>query len=400
MRIKHLLILAATAGMALGCATNFEASPTQPAEIGFGSWGENLTKTARTEGGSTFDDGDHFFVYGHKTINTVDQIVFQSQEVTMENSLWGYSPKKFWDEGATSYTFFGVSRVAATDPTASANMSTSAMDGNLTSSSITLAGNNNDILVAEKKVVTKTGEPARFTHDVVLLNFHHIGSLVDMYVKKAPNLEGSTVAITHVALLNIKNAGTYSVAYADGTATYKDEENNNVQENHPVVTWTPTSGVSFGFPAEDGYTTFPSSNVSSLPSNVILSSCSTDVETGDHISNGSTLISNLVVMPQNLSPISDVPTLEISYTITTPVTTGDNPVNEVMTVNKAQIALNLFDKTDFDQAPANSNDAPFITNWWQGKHYSYYLTIDANAITFNAAITDWTNVKGYHYLVD
>ncbi len=42
----------------------------------------------------------------------------------------------------------------------------------------------------------------------------------------------------------------------------------------------------------------------------------------------------------------------------------------------------------------------FITAWEAGKHYTYILTIDANTINFSASITDWTNVNGYHYLLN
>ena len=371
MRMKKLFILAVAAIALVACSRTFEHE-TEGTGIGFGVWAEQMTKAARDQGSSYFTGGgkqdNHFWVYGYKTIGGDDKGVFKSQEVTTTNGVdWTYTPKKFWDPGATSYTFFALSRVEATDPTLDANKTASVTDGSFGSDDITFAGNDQDILVAKKVVVSKGDNNFNSWHTVDL-DFHHIASIADFKVKKSKNLANSTVEVTAVSLINVKNNGKYSVAYS-GT--------------DPIATWADAASSTTGT-----YTHESGVGEVTLPDNVP----AYNVGSAD-------LIKSLIVRPHELA---DTELLQISYKITTPL---DNSNNEVITVTNSQIKLNKFDKTDYlpdgAQTDAAQNVAPFIASWEQGKHYIYYITIDVHTIEFTAAITDWEEtVSGYRYLLN
>ncbi len=214
--MKKYLILALTAALAaVSCSKSFEVEPASGTTVGFSTWTNVLTK-ARTAGSSEFVNGDDFNVYGFKTISAANTTVFNGDAVSYDGTDWTYDNLRFWDPNASSYTFYAASPAGKI---ASANAQT----GELTSNSITFAGNDNDILVANKKVVAK----ADFGTDVELV-FNHIASLVDFKVKKHAEIAAATVAVTSFQLNNIDNVGTFSV-------------NDAYTGNHPVVTWNPTA---------------------------------------------------------------------------------------------------------------------------------------------------------------
>ena len=88
-------------------------------------------------------------------------------------------------------------------------------------------------------------------------------------------------------------------------------------------------------------------------------------------------------MPQTFRTDSNIQTVNIAYTLN----------GEAIS---RSFNLKLFDKTD----DTGNNDI-FIPSWEAGKHYTFYITIDAQAIVFTASITDWvtTNATGYNYLI-
>lgn len=371
MRMKKIMILAVTALALAACAKTYEVRETTPPEIGFGAWTEVLTKASRDQGSSSFSEtgkqDNHFWVYGFKYISSNTE-VFKSQEVTTTNgTTWTYNPKRFWDSNATSYTFYALSRVESTDPTLAANKDASVTDGSFGSMDIVFAGDDNDILVAKKAVVNKSAGAGNFdTWHTVDLDFHHITSLVDFKVKKGTSLEGSTVAITGASLIAIPSNGKYSITY-DGS-------------NNPVAAW-----VDAASPATAAFdNTKGVGGTVTLPTNVPVHVNSTT---------GADMISGLIMRPHTLA---NTELLRISYTITTGT--------DVIEFNNVDVQLNKFDSTDYDPSAdptdAAQNTTPFITAWQQGKHYTYYLTIDAHSIEFTASITNWDPASGYHYLVN
>jgi hypothetical protein len=347
--MKKLMIFAVAAIALVACSKEFDTnkSASNGTAIGFGTWAEQLTKAeARVQGSSTFLNGDTFNVYGFKTIAS-NTTVFNGDVVAFNGTDWTYSPLRFWDPNASSYTFYAVS---PSGKVASAN----AQSGEFTSNSITFNGNNNDVLVADKKVVNKTGSPAAFATTPVPMVFNHIASLVDFKVKKHADIAAATVAITSFQISNIDNVGTFSI-------------NDAYTDTHPVATWNATAhgGV---YSNTSGVT-----SVATLPNNI-------NTDGSDF------LINNLVAMPQTFRTDENIQTVTIEYSITS----GGDTVEYTSSFN-----LKLFDKTD-----DKGNNDILIGGWEAGKHYTFYITINANAIVFTASITDWaTPNNGYNYLV-
>ena len=352
MRMKKIMIIAVAAIALAACSKTFDHNKTEGAAIGFGTWTENLTK-ARTQGDNTFTAGDDFAVYGFKLNGSTNNVVFDDITVSASGSplVWDYVtgevPARYWDPSATSYTFYGVSpsaigKAADVDPET----------GEISSASITFKGNDNDILVADKKEVL----PAAYG-TVVPLVFNHIASLVDFKVDKDVNLGNAVLAITSFSITNIDNTGTFSV-------------NDAYTGTHPVVTWNATSHA----------------GVYDNTKGVVSVTLPTDVAS---TVGAEFLINNLVVMPQTFRTDSNIQTVNIGYTI------KDEANNE--STYTQSFNLKIFDWGD-DRSQGNNT---IIGGWEAGKHYAFILTIDAKKINFSASITPWVktgNETGYHYL--
>ena len=342
MRMKKIMIFAVAALTLAACSKTFDHNKvaSEGNAIGFGTWTETLTK-ARTAGTGTFVNGDDFDVYGFKTINAANTTVFNGDDVSYDGTDWTYTGLRFWDPNASSYTFYAASpagKIASAD----------AQTGEFTSSSIAFAGNDNDVLVADKMVVAK----ADFNNPVNL-TFNHIASLVDFKVKKHAEIAAATVAITSFQISNIDNVGTFSVSDA-------------YTSTHPVVTWNPTDRGAYS-------NTSGVTSVATLPDDI-----GTD--------GSDFLINHLVAMPQTFRTDANIQTVTIEYSITS----GGDTIDNTATFN-----LKTFDNVD-----DKDNEDTLIGGWEGGKHYTFYITINANAIVFTASITDWvTPDNGYHYLL-
>lgn len=411
MRIKHLLILAAASGMAMSCATNFEATPTQQAEIGFGTWANTLTKTVsdptnpRVQGSNYFKTGDGIVVYGSKVISGIASVVFNGVDVvaTAEGgtpvaaTTWDYNNHRFWDSNASSYTFFAVSpknKLATT--------TTTATDGAFVTNSLAFAGNDNDFLVADKVVVEKGSGPGYFnSYGTVNLTFNHAAALVDVHVKKAPALSDATVKISSISLNNIKTAGTLDMTSSDYD---KSISARLTVPNITLSKWT--AGTPGTYLPANGVTPVYGDNGSSAISNEnqkTIDATDTGFSTSNSTANttpaaSTILFNNLIVVPQAFSaptpeeianPATAATAQKISITYSISVEGGDT------NTYTSYLWLSQFDNIDND-----TQAATYIGSWEPGKHYTFYITIDAHAITFSAAIDPWTPVNGYHYLVN
>ena len=340
--MKRYIIFAAVAIVAMSCSRTYDVNPVGEGKpIGFGSWAENLTR-ARTQGSSTFADGDDFAVYGYSLSGSDKTTVFDDIDVNYDGSDWTYSPARYWNQSTDSYTFYGVSTTAV-GTAATVDPET----GVIASASITFAGNDNDILVADEKTVAK----ADYGNEVAMV-FNHIASLVDFKVKKHADLGDAVLAITSFSLTNMDNTGTFAVDTYTST--------------HPDVVWTASTHTGT-YSNTSGVT-----SVATLPANV--------GTTGDF------LINNLVAMPQSFRTDSNIQTVNIAYTLT----------DEASNVSTFTTTFNL---KLFDDVDDTDNEDTIIGGWEAGKHYVFYITINANKIDFSASITDWVDATGYNYLV-
>ena len=382
MRMKKLMILAVAALACAACAKTYEVKEVEPQAIGFGTWTSTLTKTHDPGNSTVFAEGDNFNVYATKTVSSTSSDVFTGTVVTKGATDWDYAPHRYWDSNASSYTFYAVSPAGLLDGTGAS--ATTA--GVFTSEPIEFLGGDTqksdikDILVAAKKEVTPTGSPATFASPVNL-SFYHIASLVDLKVQKKDDLEVANedannyikVAVTAISLTNIDGNGHFSISSYNTASPYNPVTSSS--------TWTEETGATKKtYNHTSGYETV------TLP---------TDVHTVTEASPDA-LITKLVVMPQTFRTAetdhSSDQTVNITYTIESRES-GNSSTSGPFTAS--------FDLKEFDNAQDYTNTAAdYITGWLPGYHYTYIITIGANAITFTADIQNWTGSNGYHYLVN
>ena len=401
MRMKKLMIIAVAAIALAACSKTFDHSnaASEGNAIGFGTWTEVLTKSEhRVAGTNTFLSGDTFDVWGYKTVSATTTNVFAGDVVTAQSasqnegetvSEWTYSPLRFWDATASSYTFFAVSPSGnvATSPAAQ----TGEYTGLFTSKSITFGGHDNDILVATKKVVDASNGTPKYSNDAVQIDFNHVASLIDIKVKKDAALPSAAkLKITTATLTAIANSGTFTVASYDETT------------KKPII-----GSTAYGWVAANSTDTYTAS--ATLPLEVTIK---TTYDGTSHASTGSTdnsdnaasvpddvqdLFTNFVLMPQVIANGSQA--LHIVYKIVTQEADANaNPaVPEIATEYTADVPIKNFVTTDDKDNP----DPKASSSWDPGKHYIYILTIGANAISFTASINDWgTSIIGYNYLIN
>ena len=114
------------------------------------------------------------------------------------------------------------------------------------------------------------------------------------------------------------------------------------------------------------------------------------------------VINNLIVKPQTFVAPTDranpadasnstAQKLTISYTITT------TDANSGTSTNTYESTLWL---SDFDIINDRDQEDTKVGSWDTGKHYTFYITIDAHAISFTASINNWASEAGYHYLIN
>ena len=373
MRMKKIMILAVAAIALAACSRTFDTHPSEGTPIGFGTWTEHMTKATSNTITNAFANGDNFAVYGYKDkTSPAPATVFDDVVVsTTDGSTWTYTTPRFWDSNFDSYTFFAISPATVGTEADGTNGSTNvnAQTGAFVTRTITFAGNDNDILVADKKTVEKGSVPYFNNYATVPIVFNHVAALVDFKVKKAHSLANATVTLSAFQLSDIDNQGQLTV-----TAAYTD--------SHPVASWTdpgtarttydPTVDISTPITIADD-TAFVPEDFPTTPA------ASTDV------------ITNLVVMPQTFRASGGTNPQKITLTYKIAVTGSA----DVEYANKV-IYLNQFDIEDDDYNSTATNYA----GWEPGKHYTFYITLDAHKIDFSATITGWTPVSGYNYLLN
>ena len=380
---RYILIVAAVALATVSCSRNYDVNPAgEGAEIGFGTWADVMTKrTGPTD--ALFAENDNFNVFGSKVVGSETSVVFNGDVVTLtsvgasatdaSDDVWEYAPPRFWDAGASSYTFYAIAP-AGLLPTGmtAAQKTTAATTGAFTTDQIVFDGTvATDVLVAKKTPVTTYNTK-------VNLDCQHVGTIIDVKVKKSYTLKDATVEVKALSLENILYKGTYNVA------TYKD---NTVaaDENKPVAAianWTPTTDVksfstAVSVPATIAAYGYSDSSVAS-PENPVSGTVSD-------------FFTNFVVMPQTLvAPDGTNPQMiKITYEITT-------TIGEVTTFTDKTVAFSAFDVKD---NKVNTDSA--VAGWKPGTHYIYTLTLDVNKIDFTASITNWeTTTNGYNNLVN
>lgn len=389
--------------------------PSEGAPIILSSWNNVMTKgegdaLGRTVGGTAFAANDVFYVYGTKDTDSSNP-VFDGVQVSASGNpiTWTYSPLRFWDRNAASYTFYAVSPSEEHSLTNVINTSATdftAANGLFESKDFEFSGSNTDVLVAAKNTVAKSNFGQK-----VHLDFYHTAALFDLKVRlgdglandaKTANKTGVTVNITKIALKDIKSKGHFTVGgYVDATPA------------KPILNGTTADDVwtADATPTRASYSEMSAVNA---PSTAISSSNKFEVDVAQSTSGGpKTLIDNLVVMPQAFTAgsqdIGDENTahssqqLEIEYEIITGTDTADTSDDQTVSYHKFYDLI-LFDIVDYPTDTNGdgdfNNDTDNVSGWLPGVHYTYILTINADAITFGAEIRAWGTDNGYYYILN
>ena len=354
---RYIFLVVAVALATVSCSktydTNLNAAKT--GAIGFGTWSDVLTKSPMTG----FAANDEFDVFGYKwkTGPADETTVFDGDDVKYDGTNWSYANPRFWDVNFDAYTFFAV---YPKDKLTTAPPKT----GLFVTDELTFDGATEPLLIAQRKTVNKGGAPYFNNYDAVPLVFKHMSALVDLKVRKAEAIKGAVLEVTGITLNNIQTKGKFTVASYSG-------------DNDPVGSAGAGGWELAATPVPANFTNASGSGVASLPT-LAANSGYDKAGAGD-------LISELVVMPQIFTVGGQ--SLTINYTLTS----GGDATNHTVTV----------DLREFDEVENAVNTDTTIPSWLPGVHYTYYLIIDANAISFTASIANWDVEKdGYYYLLN
>ncbi len=358
--MKKIILIAAVAIAAAACSKTFDTNLATEKAIGFSTWNETMTKASK----DAFATDDVIEVFGHKGTGVSAVDVFEAQEVTKQSDgTWKYSPLRFWDTHFDSYTFYGV---YPKDVLAAGSY---AADGKFVTGNITFDGVNEKLLVAQEKTV------AQAAYGEVPLLFKHTNSLIDIKVKKHSDITDAKVVVNSIALSGIKINGSFEV------------DSYNTDKNPVGATVSTVAGL--------GWT--PGSNVNADAAPYKKTDATTlTYGAGVGVANASNLIESLVVMPQAFTATAG-PAITINYSVISgSATDGDL---ETITYTPGAFYIGAFDITDPDPSPKDNEDAK-ITAWMPGVHYTYYITINSNVITFSATIDGWDDAtNALHYIV-
>lgn len=376
MRMKKIMILAVAAIAMAACTKNYDKVETPQQAIGFNTWNDVMTKAPKT----AFVATDEFDVYGFKwNAGPANQTtVFDGDDVVFDGENWSYTTLRFWDSNFANYTFFAAypKDQLATAP---------AQTGLFVSNSLVYDGSNEKLLIAQQKNVAN----ANFGSPVHLV-FKHTAALVDIKVKKHTEIAAAKVVINNIHIGNVKTTGTYTVASYDSENDY-----------NPVgATVSGTAGL--------GWTSTAAVNADEAPY-VKTTSTTLGYDVAAGTANAADLITNLIVMPQELGTSSG-PTITINYSIVAGslVDDDDNPEtpmvdsdDETITFTPGAFYIGGFDITDPDPSD-KANTGSKIPAWMPGVHYTYYITINAHAITFTAEVAGWDDYANnlHYYLIN
>ena len=111
---KNGLIIAATALLFAACSSNdaFKEIETTQIPIDFVSYSQPATKATENNQAdydwALKDHHESFDVWGYRTNGSTNTWVFTKQLVSYASSAWSYTPVRYWDKAADSYTFFAA----------------------------------------------------------------------------------------------------------------------------------------------------------------------------------------------------------------------------------------------------------------------------------------------------
>lgn len=306
-------------------------------------------------------------VFGYKTTSSVSNYpVFEEQEVTNNGSgVWSYSPLKYWDKMASSYSFYAYIPYSINQCVSMASNSADAFK--ITGfSQLTSVEDQIDILtdLTTRSNVTGTeiGQKVEFT-------FHHILTNVNFRMAVSKELKSDTdnpVKVVSVKLWNGQNLegiemkGDYSVSNGAGVWTLSENK------TYAEFSATQTSGVVFG-------------------SDVL---CSAVDENEKAQSDPVPGLTGMLMIPQTLpAKPADESEEDKSYRLTVVYTIG--------TDENIQEYTKTIPLSDF------KNGDTAASAWGADCMYNYILVIGPSPIQFGISqVAGWDNGGTFVYTID
>lgn len=246
--MKKYLFILATVAIVASCSDNgtFKEISTPDEAIGFTTYTGKLTRADESAENSSATAKDAleaynttFKVWGSKFLpdgddegTDLDEVrVFginnTGEVVTHDGANWTYSPARFWDKSATSYSFYAAAPSGKSWVWDNSTKKLSLVDFALSGyNSVT---GNPATEVDVDKVLTENVDTEdlmistdvtgynTYTSAAVNLQFNHILSRLNIGVRKATTLDAFDVKLNSIKVFNMKSNGTFNENLASGT---------------------------------------------------------------------------------------------------------------------------------------------------------------------------------------
>lgn len=380
--MKKLFLMAAVAAL-VACSDTDNIKDTDEAAIDFTEvFIEKSTKAPYASVANLQSDTRGFGVFGAKTKqdNTKDKVIGKSQselnggaQVTYSSNdaKWTYSPKRYWDKGATKYEFYAYApynKATTVGNETTYLLGTVSWNENQGENGFSISGFKQNTTVADMVDILTDLENQKnntqFTNNVSF-SFKHILSNINFYMAVSPDLKAdendNPVSVNSVTVGAVKMDGSYAyvtdaykwtLAASPTTHTFQaTQESNKVFAQRVLKAMKNTTG-----------NTLSNEQISSTPTAV-------------------PGLTNLLFVPQTL------PT-DTKYVVTIQYLIGDEVFDKT-------IELNEFSKI------VNETTVK-TTEWVSGYQYNYILVIGPTPIEFDVTgISDWSqNSDTYEYVIE
>lgn len=231
---KSYFLMAVAATMFAACSQSDVLNEVQEQDeaqaIGFSTYSSKATRAENNNTSVNVSDLEehhgNFKVWGYKNTYT-DGFVFGGETVSeAAGSTWTYTEQKYWDKAATNYHFYAAAPANAAWSLIQVNgavqdddyfclVNFALVGKSLTSTTFenSFKGSEDvDLMIASPCKV----ERANFGN-TVQLNFNHILSRLNVTVKKGTNIANETLDITSFKVCNLKKAGNFDESADLGT---------------------------------------------------------------------------------------------------------------------------------------------------------------------------------------
>lgn len=245
--MKKYLFILATAAIVASCAENdsFKEINTPDEAIGFSTYTGKLTRAENSSAtevdaleaynttfkvwGSKFFP-DNYFSPADEDNNPDEERVFgidNTGEIVSHNGTsWTYSPARFWDKSATSYSFYAAAPSGKSWVWNNTTKKLSLVDFALSGYNSVTGAPATEVDV--DKVLTENVDTEDlmistdvtgyndYTSAAVNLHFNHILSRLNIGVRKATTLDAFDVKLNSIKVFNMKSNGTFDENLASG----------------------------------------------------------------------------------------------------------------------------------------------------------------------------------------